>query len=565
MVGFQRSYSGGVSMSPDRSRVVHFTGPDRYNRGKGGVLHVWDLLPDGTQAKYELVHGCKNRFGFEIASAALLYPDSKRSVEQCGSRVVGVERVLKSDKKRKLSSSGRSSREGQSGCLTSGDQNEFSEATDSMLLMRVGDDFVAELAKIDLIECCRVSNCDERVLVVAEDEGIDGIIVLDALTSEVIHKLHSIEEVDDVWRVAASQTPDGRILVLTGDMSGIVRMRMADSGELIGQWQGLRNCAFHVAIAAKAGMVMGMYEECDELRVWSFGESGPDFAHSNNSPAVADGMHRAIDDLSIFNHSGPLSSVAFTADGKVAVSCAAYDKFVLVWDTATGTVLRRLDIDEGHGPLWPETVAISSSGYWILCSGRRTGCGGDAFVKLWGLSNHLVYFAHVERQSNNWPRKWAATFLCGSSPGNQQQKLVQGAILAWDRIDNTYQTDCGYEMYEWALSRSGLSDPEISITPTTASEDVVSKFKQAQQGGRELLVETGDHSRELHVRNVALDGVTRCTCKAAVVFDSQIAYKSAWSETTANPVARASTLPSVAVGLDDRTVHFLKLRKEEGG
>jgi hypothetical protein len=137
-------------MAADRSRVVHFMAPSNRKLDEGG-LHVWDLLPDGTQAKYELVHGCENRLGFEIASAALLYPDSKRSVELCGSRAVRFERNPTSDRKGTLSSSSCSSREGH---LTSSDDNELSESTDSMLLMRVEDDFDGEVVESDDMRCC---------------------------------------------------------------------------------------------------------------------------------------------------------------------------------------------------------------------------------------------------------------------------------------------------------------------------------------------------------------------------------------------------------------------------
>jgi hypothetical protein len=214
MVGLQYSYSGGVSMAADRSRVVHFMAPSYLELDEGGLhdfmapsyrkldeggLHVWDLLPDGTQAKYELVHGCKNRFGFEIASAAVLCQDSKRRVEQCSSLAVRFERVLKSDKKRKLSSAGRSSREGQSGCITIGDKNEFSEATNSMLLMRVEVDVVAESAKSYSMQCRRVANCQDRVLVAAVDGR--NLIVLDALTTEVIYKFFTEESyLCGLWR-----------------------------------------------------------------------------------------------------------------------------------------------------------------------------------------------------------------------------------------------------------------------------------------------------------------------------------------------------------------------------
>jgi hypothetical protein len=78
------------------------------------------------------------------------------------------------------------------------------------------------------------------------------------------------------------------------------------------------------------------------------------------------------------------------------------------------------------------------------------------------------------------------------------------------------------------------SDHEIIVTPTAASEDVVSEFKQTQQGSRDVLVRR-DVNNKLHVRNAALGGVARCTCKAAAVFDCNIRCMSAWSEATALP------------------------------
>jgi WD40 repeat protein len=80
MVDVPHDYSSkGVSVAPHWSHVVHFADPDLGDLGKGG-LHVWDLSSDGIQERYAFAHGCKNRFGFEIASAALLYQNnSKRS------------------------------------------------------------------------------------------------------------------------------------------------------------------------------------------------------------------------------------------------------------------------------------------------------------------------------------------------------------------------------------------------------------------------------------------------------------------------------------------------------
>jgi hypothetical protein len=211
----QLSYYSGVSMSRDRRRVVHFTKRIIGRPAEAG-LRVWDLSSNGTLENYEFVHGCNNRLGFELASAALLYQDESkhRSVEQCSSHAVRFERSLKSDNQRNLSSSDRRLREGTSGCLASNENNKLSEVTYSTLLMSVEDSLVAEWAEIDRMLCCRVANCEDRVLVVAVNGDAKVITILDALTSEVVNEFYSDH---DVFSVAASRREDGRGLVVMGD------------------------------------------------------------------------------------------------------------------------------------------------------------------------------------------------------------------------------------------------------------------------------------------------------------------------------------------------------------
>jgi WD40 repeat protein len=309
------SYSRCISMAPDRRRVVHFAKPDIDNQ-ENGELHVCDLSSDGTQERYVFVHGCQNSLGFEVASAALLYQDeSKRSsVEQCRSRTVRFERCLESDKKMKyFSYSGRGCREGgPSGYLTSKEETDLSEATDSLVLMRVEVDFVAKLAESDYMRCCRVANCDDRVLVAAVNNWTDSIMVLDTLSSEIVNELCFTED-DVTWSIAAVQGEAGRVLVVTGDFKGMIRLRVADSGELIGQWQALREGVNDVAIAVKAGMAMGAYGSSG-LWLWSFGDEWPGSDQSKNSPASADALPqpRATGEaLILSNHSQSIHSIAF--------------------------------------------------------------------------------------------------------------------------------------------------------------------------------------------------------------------------------------------------------------
>jgi WD40 repeat protein len=295
-----------------------------------------------------------------------------------------------------------------------------------------------------------------------------------------------------------------------------------------------------VAIAVKAGMAMGAYGS-GGLWLWSFGDERPGSDQSKNSPASADALSRPRatgEALILSNHSKSIYSIAFSGDGKLAASCSNEEKFVLVWDTATGTVLRKLVINEAR-PIRSQKVAMSSNGDWILCAGARARSGKNAFLNLWGPSNQE--FSTRFRGHNK---------VFGSlTMKTTSQDRPHGTILCGMEKD-------GYETYEWILS--GSPDREIIVTPTAASDDDVAELKQTEQCSRELLFQQMSRSK-LHVRNAALDRVARCKCMAAAMFDSEITCMSAWSETTSQPDGRASTSPKVAVGLFDGTVHFMKL------
>jgi WD40 repeat protein len=159
-----------------------------------------------------------------------------------------------------------------------------------------------------------------------------------------------------------------------------VAMRMGDSGEIIGQWQALRKPVIDVAFYVEARKVMGVYRGLG-LVIWSFGEDGP-AAIQRNSLASADALAlpqiTGDEALKLSKHSKSIDGISFSGDGKVAASCSPYDVFVLVWNTATGTVLRQIDIDdEAVVRIEPSAVAIWNSGDWILCAGD---IGGDAHL-----------------------------------------------------------------------------------------------------------------------------------------------------------------------------------------
>src|SRR5262249_19081826 len=75
-------------------------------------------------------------------------------------------------------------------------------------------------------------------------------------------------------------------------------------------------------------------------------------------------------------HAADISSVAFSPDGRTALSAGNYDQTVKQWDIATGTVLRTFT---GHGgPV--HAVAVSPDGRTALSGGY------DRTLKLWDLT-----------------------------------------------------------------------------------------------------------------------------------------------------------------------------------
>jgi WD40 repeat protein len=145
----------------------------------------------------------------------------------------------------------------------------------------------------------------------------------------------------------------------------MVRILMANSGDLIGQWQASPNMVGNMAIAVKDVMVIGTYGR-GGMWIWSFREDEPGFVQSNKSPETADGLRLAKWLPNQQRQSSWVSSIAFTVNGKEAASRSLWDKFVLVWDTATGTFLRQLDINKAADRVMAWAVAISSSVDWIL-------------------------------------------------------------------------------------------------------------------------------------------------------------------------------------------------------
>jgi hypothetical protein len=69
----------------------------------------------------------------------------------------------------------------------------------------------------------------------------------DAQTSEIFNEIRTD---GNVFSVVAFQRDDGRVVVFTGDLDdGMILMRVADFGELIGHLQALRKFVYDGATA----------------------------------------------------------------------------------------------------------------------------------------------------------------------------------------------------------------------------------------------------------------------------------------------------------------------------
>jgi len=170
-------------------------------------------------------------------------------------------------------------------------------------------------------------------------------------------------------------TADGRRAV-SGSADNTVRVWDLEVGRLVSALEGHTNWVAGVAITADGQWaVSGSYDKT--VRVWNLGPSRliPRLeARAGADPILRLAFRAQGHVATLEGHTGWVSGVAITADGRRAVSGSS-DKTVRVWDLEAGRLIATL---EGH--------AGTVSGVAATADGRRAiSCADDKTVRVWDL------------------------------------------------------------------------------------------------------------------------------------------------------------------------------------
>jgi WD40 repeat protein len=194
---------------------------------------------------------------------------------------------------------------------------------------------------------------------------------------------------------SAAWSPDGKLLC-TANASGGVQISEADSGKLVKAF--VTGATEHVwpsadLLVAKSTIAVSTWQPTTgkQLQNYPITQRTPPFWAAGRPIVTGLGTTK----LSLWDnttakplktlegHTGPISSLSWTRDGKVLAS-ASHDKTINLWQAASGKLLHTLK--EHTGPVL--CVAWSPDGKTLASGGGspNLAAGGDNNVRLWQLS-----------------------------------------------------------------------------------------------------------------------------------------------------------------------------------
>ncbi|MGH9881062.1 MAG: caspase family protein, partial [Pyrinomonadaceae bacterium] len=127
-------------------------------------------------------------------------------------------------------------------------------------------------------------------------------------------------------------------------------------------------------------------------------------------------------------HSGWVTSVAFTADGKTLAS-GSHDQTIKLWEVATGRELRTLT---GHSD-WISSVKVSADGKFLVSG------SGDATIKFWRVDGGELLASLVALDKADWACVTPSGLFDASPGGKKLMHYVAGMeVVTLEQMKDLY-------------------------------------------------------------------------------------------------------------------------------